>query len=258
MRGEYYPMEYEAWDEGTDTLTLEQEGAYLRLCHMMYRRKGPVVDDKAVLSRLWKCHPNKAVKLRADLIRLGKIAETEDGHLTNTRVTHELDRSETRARLKADAGRTGGTRSGVVRRNALKNKDANEALASAERTKEKESKVKSSEPNGSGAGAPIDVPEDCRPPAGPSPSDPDYWRRIVFAGGLQAVRRLTGKSDSAARAMLGRWMRDARDDARRVMRAIEDAEAEQAIDPVAWISRSLSQRAARPPQRTEDMLFARH
>jgi hypothetical protein len=42
-----------------------------------------------------------------------------------------------------------------------------------------------------------------------------------------------------------------------VLRAIEDAEAEQTIDPVAWITRSLSQRA-RQPQRVEDMLFARH
>ena len=82
MKGEFYKMEYESWDEGTELLTLEQEGAYLRFCHQMYRRKSPVVDDKTVLSRLWKCHPNKAVKLRSDLLLAGKIVEAGDGHLT--------------------------------------------------------------------------------------------------------------------------------------------------------------------------------
>ncbi len=42
MKTEFYKMEYEAWDEGTDDLTLEQEGAYLRLCHQMYRRRGSI------------------------------------------------------------------------------------------------------------------------------------------------------------------------------------------------------------------------
>lgn len=130
MRGEFYKMEYEAWDEGTDTLSLEQEGAYLRFCHQMYRRKSAVVDDKMVLSRLWKCHPNKAAKLRDDLIAAGKITPTGDGHLTNTRVTQELDTRETQSRHRADAGRTGGTRSGEIRRNTLKNNDVGEALAS--------------------------------------------------------------------------------------------------------------------------------
>lgn len=148
MRGEFYKMEYEAWDEGTDTLTLEQEGAYLRFCHQMYRRKSPVVDDKAVLARLWKCHPNKAVKLRADLIEAGKIGLTDDGYLTNTRVTQELDTRKTQSTHRSDAGRTGGIRSGEVRRKSLKNNDADEAIASSKtnQRREEERREESSEP----------------------------------------------------------------------------------------------------------------
>lgn len=138
MRGEFYKMEYEAWDEGTDTLTLEQEGAYLRFCHQMYRRKSPVVDDKMVLARLWKCHPNKSSKLRDDLIAAGKIVPTGDGHLTNTRVTQELDTRKTQSTHRSDAGRTGGIRSGEIRRNALKNNDASEALASSKTNQRRE------------------------------------------------------------------------------------------------------------------------
>lgn len=259
MRGEFYKMEYEAWDEGTDRLTLEQEGAYLRFCHQMYRRKSSVVDDKLVLARLWKCHPNKAARLRADLIELGKIAETGDGHLTNTRVTQELDTRETQSTQRSNAGKTGGRRSGEVRRNALKNNDADEAIASSKTNQRRGEERRDSEPNGSGAGAPMNLLGGFRPPEGPAPSDPDYWRKLAFSAGVQTIRRLTGKGDSAARTIVGKWMRDTRDDARRVIRAIEDAEAEQAIDPVAWISRALSQRQrGRPSQSVEDMLFARH
>lgn len=144
MKGEFYKMDYEAWDEGTDELTLEQEAAYLRLCHQLYRRKAAVPASPATLARIWRCHPNKARKLLADLVACGKIAERE-GHLTNTRVTRELDARETMRTQRADAGHTGGTRSQENRRKSLQNNDPEEALAhtslkqkQAEREKEGE------------------------------------------------------------------------------------------------------------------------
>lgn len=92
MKTEFYKMEYEAWDEGTDYLTLEQEGAYLRLCHQMYRRRGPVPNNPSTLARLWRCHTNKAKVIIDALIKLGKVQETADGFLTNSRVELELNR----------------------------------------------------------------------------------------------------------------------------------------------------------------------
>lgn len=129
MKGEFYKMEYESWDEGTDSLTLEQEAAYLRLCHQMYRRKGGIPNGPATLARIWRCHPNKARKLLADLVAAGKVQDC-DGVLTNTRVTRELDDRETRSRQRADAGHTGGTRTQENRRNPLKTNEADEAPAS--------------------------------------------------------------------------------------------------------------------------------
>ncbi|KQP82878.1 DUF1376 domain-containing protein [Methylobacterium sp. Leaf117] len=131
MKGEFYKMDYEAWDEGTDELTLEQEAAYLRLCHQLYRRKAAIPSAPATLARIWRCHPNKARKLLADLIAAGKIVETH-GHLTNTRVTRELDERETKRTHKVDAGHTGGTRTQENRRKLLKTNDADEADAQAE------------------------------------------------------------------------------------------------------------------------------
>ncbi len=74
MKGEFYRMDFEAWDEGTDKLTLEQEAAYLRLCHQMYRRSGAIPEQVATFARLWRCHPNKARTLLAALLASGKVA----------------------------------------------------------------------------------------------------------------------------------------------------------------------------------------
>lgn len=108
MKGEFYKMDYEAWDEGTIELALDQEAAYLRLCHQMYRRGGPVVNSERLLCSIWRCHPNKARTLLKSLIDAGKIHLTELGHLTNTRVTDELEARETLSKRRADAGRVGG------------------------------------------------------------------------------------------------------------------------------------------------------
>ena len=130
MKGEFYRMDFDAWDEGTDDLSLEQEAAYLRLCHQMYRRRGSIPKRIPALARMWRCHPNKARKLLADLVDLGKIEETPEGHLTNTRVTQEIDHRETLRTQRADAGQTGGRRSQDVRRKSLISNDPGEAVAS--------------------------------------------------------------------------------------------------------------------------------
>ena len=82
MKTEFYQMEYEAWDEGTDELSLEEEAAYLRLCHQMHRRRGPIPCTMKTLSRLWRCHVNKADKLYQALINSGKIHLDEAGQIS--------------------------------------------------------------------------------------------------------------------------------------------------------------------------------
>lgn len=129
MKGEFYRMEYEAWDEGTDTLTLEQEAAYLRICHQMYRRRGAIPNHLQTLARIWRCHPNKARTLLAHLVDQGKITVTPEGHLTQTRVRHELDHRETVSRQRADAGKTGGRPRRDLGANPLKNMEPGEAFA---------------------------------------------------------------------------------------------------------------------------------
>jgi uncharacterized protein YdaU (DUF1376 family) len=131
MKGEFYKMEFDAWDEGTVELTLEEEAAYLRLCHQMYRRHGPIPNSDRLLCSLWRCHQNKARPLLQRLIEKGKIFVTEDQRLANTRTIREVDTRETLGRRRAHAGHTGGIRSGDVRRKSLNGHDTHEAIASS-------------------------------------------------------------------------------------------------------------------------------
>lgn len=109
MKTEFYKMEYEAWDEGTDCLTLEQEGAYLRLCHQMYRRRSAIPNEPRMLARLWRCHTNKAKVLVESLIAMGKIHLTADGKgLVNDRVELELNRRGVSAKPPANPDQTPG------------------------------------------------------------------------------------------------------------------------------------------------------
>lgn len=136
MKGEFYRMEYEAWDEGTDEMSLELEAAYLRACHQMYRRRAAIPETLATFARIWRCHPNKARKLLDGLIEAGKLVRTPEG-LTNTRVRQEIDHRETTSRQRGVYGELGGRRSGEVRRNALKDRRTDEAFASTQ-TKQNE------------------------------------------------------------------------------------------------------------------------
>jgi len=149
-------MEYDAWDEGTVELCLEEEAAYLRVCHQIYRRKGPIPNSTALLSTLWRCHKNKVSALLRRLIEKGKITLTPEGYLTNTRATQEIHRRETVRTHRVHAGHTGGIRSGETRRKSLENNDTTEAVASTQRTRGEERRgeerrgEESPSPNGEG------------------------------------------------------------------------------------------------------------
>lgn len=110
MRGEFYKMDYEAWDEGTIDLSLEQEAAYLRLCHQMYRRYGPVPNSPRLLQVIWRCHHTKAHAILKALIATGKVYVTEDNRLANRRVMRELEERGQVSDMRREAGRKGGSR----------------------------------------------------------------------------------------------------------------------------------------------------
>lgn len=74
-------------------------------------------------------------------------------------------------------------------------------------------------------------------------------RADLFNRGRLIVERITGKTPDSARALIGRFLKLANDEAVAVLGAIEDAERIKIIDPVPWINRALGQRARGDPGR---------
>lgn len=80
---------------------------------------------------------------------------------------------------------------------------------------------------------------DGRPePAAPPPDA----RTTLWTEGLARLRRITGKPDGAARGLLGRFLRDARDDCALVASLLHEAEAARIGDPVPWLTAAIQAR----------------
>lgn len=78
----------------------------------------------------------------------------------------------------------------------------------------------------------------------PQPSAAPDARTALFTAGLKGVRALTGKPDGASRALLGRWLKTAKDDAAVVNSAIRGALDVRPADPVAWIEGAVRSRGS--------------
>lgn len=134
--GEFYKMDFRAWNVGTVDLTLEQEAAYLRICHAMYDARGPIPNSGRLLRGIFRCGNTKASALVRQLLDAGKIELTDTGAITNRRVTEELAKRDRRSTEQSANGKRGGTASGAARKKANEIKDRDEAHASTERSRE--------------------------------------------------------------------------------------------------------------------------
>lgn len=126
---DWYKMNPVDWNDGTDDLTLEQEAAYLRLCHAIYINERPIRDNGFVVAGLLRCNDRKAKRLVAELEAAGKIT-VADGFISNRRAAEEVsNRNRVRAERKS-AGSRGGVESAKSRSKTLKNNEAGQAFAS--------------------------------------------------------------------------------------------------------------------------------
>lgn len=193
MKEEFYKMEFNRWDSGTIDLTLEQEAAYLRLCHQMYREHRSVKNSERMLCSIWRCHPNKARALLKALIDAGKVSVTSDGCLENSKVHAALTHRTHVGHARTMSGRLGGHASGVSRRKSLEEKETDEANASSKTNQRRveESRVEEIRKESS-AGALARVPTKERaskyPPEleGPCKAYFDRAKELRFAGSLSS------------------------------------------------------------------------
>jgi hypothetical protein len=97
-------------------------------------------------------------------------------------------------------------------------------------------------PKGQGQGHSTEAPP--LPVAVPSPAvqPPPDARAVLWTEGLARLRRITGKPDGAARGLLGKLCREARDDCALVGSLLHEAEAQRVGDPIPWLTAALQTR----------------
>jgi hypothetical protein len=85
------------------------------------------------------------------------------------------------------------------------------------------------EANASSAGAPsaeiLSMPVDAR--------------KALFGEALPLLAKYVGKPESSMRALVGKWLKSAKDDAAKVSRIIAETVRDERADPVSWIEKCL-------------------
>ncbi len=107
----------------TRHLSCEQHGAYLLLLMTMWNASGSLPDNDAKLARIVCLSIKKWRAIRDDILQFFSV---NDGAITHSRLTKELQKSESKSQSRASAGAEGG------RAKALKDKETRLANAIAE------------------------------------------------------------------------------------------------------------------------------
>jgi uncharacterized protein YdaU (DUF1376 family) len=69
----FYKHDPDAFLAGTSELTFEQCGAYIRLINLLYSHDDVLADDDNAIARMMGCQLRRWQRLKAQLIRLGKV-----------------------------------------------------------------------------------------------------------------------------------------------------------------------------------------
>ena len=88
-------------------------------------------------------------------------------------------------------------------------------------------------------------------PSTPVPLDNKTW---LFRDGLLWLTKATGRAEPGLRSQLGRWLRDAKEDATALRAIFATAQDQDVAEPVAWITQAIAtrQQAAAPFEQTDE------
>ncbi len=89
-RADFYPDD---WLAGTLELTLEEEGAYIRICALIYSKGQPITDNDRWLAGMCRVSTRKWRVLRRALIDKNKIT-IMDGLIHQQRCEFELGKAK--------------------------------------------------------------------------------------------------------------------------------------------------------------------
>jgi uncharacterized protein YdaU (DUF1376 family) len=197
----WFPADYR---KDTSHLSAAEHGAYCLLI-MHYWTVGGLPDDDRQLARIAAMTPAEWKRAKP-IIR----AFFQDGW-KHKRIEAELAKAKAKHQTRVEAGRRGGAASANSKQNP----------SNAQAPPSQSEPDKDSEPIGSD-GASRDI------------------RRELFDRGLKTLERITGKTPDSCRSLIGKWLKYLNDEAIHLLAAIEDADRNRVVNPVAWIARAIA------------------
>jgi hypothetical protein len=234
----FYQHAIAPWMDGTESLSDGEYRVYHVVCQLMYLNNGPIVNHEQGIAGRCKQHPLKFRRHFARLVEIGKLI-VRDGKVSNARVENELKKIAGRPRKNQRvSGPTpalpGGGGPGVAR--GSPGGEPNKPLKSKGPTRKGHvpyntiKEVSTVEANASTAAA---------------VAAPIYTDSIheLWGEGVPILVSM-GVAESKARGVIGRWIKQARGDAQLVLSSIQRARDRRVIDPVPWVTMSISKKGA--------------
>ena len=162
-----------------------------------------------------------------------------------------LSRKMLRDITKAEVDRANGKRGGNPDLKPTDNEGVNPRDKGGDKAQRPEARGQSSVlRTDASASKPKGALEETQHPSKPSLTDKDWlWR-----DGLTWLSNSTGKPEQRARSQMGKWLRDAKEDAAMLRSVFEAAQAENVFEPIAWITAAIKTRVqqAAPFEPTDD------
>jgi uncharacterized protein YdaU (DUF1376 family) len=217
-RVDYSPDEYIAGVGGV--LDAAEQGIYWMICSLIMSEGGAIEQNDRRLAGLCLRRPAEVRKIIEGLVSKGKIRRLDDGKLAQKRALSEVEKSLNRISIASENGAKGGRPKG---KNQQKQRDQKADGYSAEKL----SPTINHQPYYSEAKA-------------SAQSAPPDFKQALFSEGLSSLLRQTGKSDEQARRLLGKWLKIAGNDSRKVLTKIKQAEADRVADAVSWVQAALT------------------
>jgi len=203
---------------------------YVTVLLRIYDVGGPCRDSLDALALRTKLNKRIVSEALDALFKAGKLVRVADG-IMNPYASTVIEEAAAFRRERQSAGRKGAAA-------AHRKPKENQSMASGSATEE---------PVAKSGHLHLHVQSTLFPDGNRAPEAPPDERTKLFRGGLETLVRITGRPPDRMRKLIGKWLRDANEDALAVRRVIEDAEVNRVADPIPWIEKAIAVRRRGAP-----------
>ena len=211
----FYPADFM---NGVRGMSPQEIGVYTMLLCLIYEESGPVEYNELRLSTYCGMRQATFAKVVGKLVDLGKLT-IENGMMSNDRAEIEISKRANDLKNSSKAGKAS-----AQKRQQKQGQDATDVQRAFNHTDtdtDTYTEAKASD---------ADAPEE------------DFAKQVWDRGVAFLARH--GKTEAAARAMIGKWRKDHTD--AEIFDAFTACGKEGAVDPIPWITARLTKPASQP------------